>query len=404
MFDGIRILDLGEEPAFLAGKILAELGADVIKVEPPGGDGCGRRGPYLGGVEDPERSLLWLALNTSKRGITLDLARPRGQQLLRDLATRADVVLESFAPDVMRNWGLGYEALRAHNPRLVHCALTPFGQTGPYAHYRAGDLVVVAMGGNAAMTGDPDRPPLRCTMPTAYFHAGPEAALGIAMALWAREESGRGQFVDVSMQECQLATLVTGPGQYARSRRLRRRSGAILGNTREIWKARDGYVTFGLRGGPARIPNLVATVEYMTEAGMAPEWLRKYDWEGYNHNTLSPQEIEKLEGVFAAFFATKTRRDLYQQALDRRIMLAPCNDAREISEQPQLRHRELLTTVEYPELGASLEHPAFFAKSSACRIGIRRRAPRVGEHNTEVYGELGLGLAELEALRGEGVI
>jgi crotonobetainyl-CoA:carnitine CoA-transferase CaiB-like acyl-CoA transferase len=295
-------------------------------------------------------------------------------------------------------------ALRARNPRLVYCALTPFGQTGPYARYRAHDLVVVAMGGNAAMTGDPDRPPLRCSMPTAYFHAGPEAALGIAMALWAREESGRGQFVDVSMQECQLATLVTGPGQYARSQRLRRRSGAVLGNTREIWKAGDGYVTFGLRGGPARIPNLIATVEYMAEEGMAPEWLRKYDWASYNHNTLTPEEIEKLERAFGAFFATKTRRELYEQALVRRMMLAPCNDAREISEQPQLRYRELFTSVEYPELGASLEHPDFFAKSSACRIGIRRRAPRVGEHNAEVYGELGLGPAELETLRSEGVI
>jgi benzylsuccinate CoA-transferase BbsE subunit len=404
MFDGIRILDLGEEPAWLAGKILAELGADVIKIEPPGGDRRGRRGPYLGDVEDPERSLRWLALNTSKRGISLDLAKPRGQELLRDLASRADVVLESYAPGVMRSWGLDFESLRAHNPRLAYCALTPFGQTGPYAHYRGGDLVVVAMGGNAAMTGDPDRPPVRCTLPTAWFHAGPEAALGIAMALWAREESGRGQFVDVSMQECQLATLVTGPGLYARSRRLRKRSGAILGNTREIWKARDGYVTFGLRGGPARIPNLIATVEYMAEQGMAPEWLRKYDWENHNHNTLTPEAIEKLERAFGDFFATKTRRELYEEALDRRIMLAPCNDAREISEQPQLRHRELFTSVEYPELGATLEHPDFFAKSSACRIGIRRRAPRVGEHNAEVYGELGLGAAELEALGREGVI
>jgi crotonobetainyl-CoA:carnitine CoA-transferase CaiB-like acyl-CoA transferase len=352
MFDGIRILDLGEEPAFLAGKILAELGADVIKVEPPGGDRRGRRGPWLGDVEDPERSLSWLALNTSKRGITLDLARPRGRELLRDLAVGADVVLESFAPGVMKDWGLGFEALHAHNPRLVYCALTPFGQTGPYAHYRAGDLAVVAMGGNAGMTGDPDRPPVRCTMPTAWFHAGPEAALGIAMALWAREENGRGQFVDVSMQECQLATLVTGPGQYARSKRLRRRSGAVLGNTREIWKASDGYVTFGLRGGPARIPNLIATVEYMAEEGMAPEWLRKFDWESYNHNTLAPEEIEKLERAFGAFFATKTRRELYEQALVRRMMLAPCNDAREISEQPQLRYRELFTSVECRVSGA----------------------------------------------------
>jgi crotonobetainyl-CoA:carnitine CoA-transferase CaiB-like acyl-CoA transferase len=404
VLSGIRVLDLSEEPGFLAGKILAELGADVIKLEPPGGDAWGRRGPFLGDVEDAERSLRWLALNTSKRGITLDLDRARGQQLFRRLAAGADVVLESFAPGHMAERGLDWPALRAENPRLVYCALTPFGQSGPYARYRAHDLVIVAMGGNAFMTGDPDRSPVRCSMPTAYLHAGPEAATGIAMALWQRETCGEGQLVDVSMQETQLSTLVTGPGMYAHSGKQSGRNGARIGNTREIWKARDGDVSFGLRGGPARIPNLVATVEWMAEEGMAPDWLRAYDWSRYNHNTLAPDEIRRLEEAFGAFFATRTRRELYDQALTRRIMLAPCNDAREIAEQPQLRSRGLLRRVEYPELGATLEHPDFFAKSSRCAIGIRGRAPRIGEHNAEVYAELGIGPEALESLRGEGVV
>ena len=399
MFDGIRILDLSEEPGWLAGKILGDLGADVVKVEPPGGD-PGRLPPFLGDVRDPERSLKWLALNTSKRGITLDTRKPDGADLLARLAERADVLLESHAPGVLETRGCGYEALRARNPRLVWCAVTPFGRTGPWAGHRAHDLVVVALGGNAAVTGDPDRPPVRCTLPTSYYHAAPDAALGIAMALYAREDTGRGRLVDVSLHECQLPTLVTGPGSQALDPRPRRRTGAAMGRTREIWRTRDGWITFGLRGGAARIPNLVATVEYMAEEGMAPEWLRKYEWEGYNHNELEAAEIERLEDAFGAFFATRTRRELYEQALERRIMLAPCNDAAEISHQPQLRHRGLFTTVDYPELGASIEHPDFFAKSSRCRIGIRRRAPRVGEHNRELYGELGItadGLAELAA-------
>jgi crotonobetainyl-CoA:carnitine CoA-transferase CaiB-like acyl-CoA transferase len=403
MFDGIRILDFSDEPGWLAGKILGDLGADVVKVEPPGG-AAGRVPPFLGDLEDPERSLKWLALNTSKRGITLDTRKPRGQELLRGLAERADVLLESFAPGLLAGRGCGFDALRQRNPRLVWCALTPFGQTGPWAGYRAHDLVVVALGGNAEVTGDPDRPPLRCTLPTSYYHAAPEAALGIAMALYARDETGRGQLVDVSMHECQLSTLVTAPGGYALDLWPRKRTGAVLGRTREIWRARDGWITFGLRGGQARIPNLIATVEYMAESGMAPEWLRKYDWTAYNHNQLSPEEIARLEGVFGAFFATRTRRELYEQALERRIMLAPCNDAREISQQPQLRHRELFTTIEYPELGASVEHPDFFAKSNRCRIGIRRRAPRIGEHNDEVYAELGIGADELARLAEEGVV
>jgi benzylsuccinate CoA-transferase BbsE subunit len=404
MFDGFRILDLSHEPGFLTGKVLAELGADVVKIEPPGGDRAGRRAPYLGGVEDPERSLSWLALNTSKRGVTLDLRRPRGQALLRELAAGADALIETCAPGEMDAWGVGWEALRELNPRLVYCALTPFGLTGPYAHYRAHDLVVVAMGGNASMTGDPDRAPLRCTMPTSTFHAGAEAAVGIAMALFAREKSGRGQLVDVSARECQLATLVTGAGQYALSGRLRGRTGAALGATREIWHARDGWVSFGLRGGPARIPNLIATVEYMAEEGMAPEWLRKYDWADYNHNTVTPEDVARFEEAFGAFFATKTRRELYEQALERRIMLAPCNDAKEILEQPQLRFREFFTRVEYPEEGAGIEHPGSFARSNRCSVGIRGRAPRIGEHNAEVFGELGLSAGDLEALAREGVV
>jgi crotonobetainyl-CoA:carnitine CoA-transferase CaiB-like acyl-CoA transferase len=404
MLDGIRVLDLCEEPGWLAGKILAELGADVVKVEPPGGDRMGRRGPFLGDRPDPESSLAWLALNTSKRGITLDLSRPRGQDLFRELASRADVLLESFAPDFLERRGLGWESLRERNPRLVYCALTPFGRSGPYAGYRAHDLVVVAMGGNAALTGDPDRPPVRCTLPTAYLHGGAEAAAGVAMALYDREQTGRGQLVDVSLQETQLSTLVTGAGVYAHSRALRGRTGPRLGATREIWKAKDGYVSFGLRGGQARIPNLVATVEYMAEEGMAPKWLLDYDWSSYNHNTLRAEEIERLERAFGAFFATKTRRELYEQALVRRIMLAPCNDAREILEQPQLRDRGLFTTLDYPALGAAIEHPAFFARSSRTRIGIRRRAPRIAEHNAEIYAGLGLDAADLERLAAEGVV
>jgi crotonobetainyl-CoA:carnitine CoA-transferase CaiB-like acyl-CoA transferase len=142
----------------------------------------------------------------------------------------------------------------------------------------------------------------------------------------------------------------------------------------------------------------------MAEEGMAAPWLLEIDWQKYNHNTLSSEEVARLEAAFAAFFATRTRRELYEQALVRRIMLAPCNDAREILEQPQLRSRELFVTLDYPELGARIEHPDFFAKASGSRIGIRRRAPRVGEHNAEVYGELGLDGASLRALARDGVI
>ena len=367
MLDGVRVLDLCEEPGFFAGKILAELGADVVHVEPPGGDRAARRGPWLGDAADPERSLPWLAQNTSKRGITLSLRAERGRELFRALAARADVVLETARPGSLEELGVGWAQLGPGLPRLVWCSLTPFGRTGPWARHRAHDLVIVALGGNAAHTGDPDRPPVRCTLPTAYLHGGAEAATGVAMALFARERSGRGQLVDVSLHEAQLSTLVTGAAQWALSRQQRARSGPRLGATREIWRARDGDVSFGLRGGAARAAGLAALVEYMAESGMAPEWLRSMDWHRYNHNELDEAEVARLEAAFGAFFASKTRRELYEEALRRRILLAPCNDAREILEQPQLRSRALFTTLEYPEFGARIEHPDFFAKSTGGR-------------------------------------
>ncbi|RIK98139.1 MAG: hypothetical protein DCC71_21160 [Proteobacteria bacterium] len=404
MLSGLRVLECCDESGSLAGKILGDLGADVVKVEPPGGDLAGRRAPYLGGVVDAERSLAWLALNTSKRGITLDVERASGRAAFARLLGWADVLLETFAPGTLAEWGLSDAELAHRHPRLVRCAITPFGQSGPYAGFRASDLVVVAMGGNASMTGDPDRPPLRCTMPTAYYHAAPEAVLGIVLALYAREDTGRGQLVDVSLHECQLATLLGGPGMYGRSPAPPRRSGARTGRTREIWAASDGWITFGLRGGAARVPGLVALVAWMHEQGMAPDWLRAYDWERFSPAVADGFEIERLEAAFGAFFARFTMRELYDGALARRILLAPCNDARALLEQPQLRARGLFTTLEYPELGASIEHPAFFAKVGGAPACVRARAPRVGEHNDAVYREAGFGAEEIDKLAAEGAL
>ena len=404
MLAGLRVLDLSDESGFLAGKLLGDLGADVVKVEPPGGDLVGRRAPYLRGEPGPERSLAWLALNTSKRGITLDASVAAGRDLFGRLVAGADVVLETPRPGERDALGLGWDAWAADHPRLVWCSITPFGRTGPRARWRGGDLVVVAMGGNMKVTGDPDRPPVRCSMPTAYYHAAPEAALGILMALHQREDTGRGQLVDVSLQETQLQSLLSAPGQFALHRRPMQRSGARLGRTREIWAARDGWISFGLRGGPARVANLAATVAWMGEQGLAPEWLRAYDWKGFSHLTVSDDEIERLEQAFGAFFAKHTMRELYEQALARRVLLAPCNDARELLEHPQLRSRGLFVTLEYPELGAAIEHPDFFARTADHAIALRRRAPRIGEHNGEVYGQLGMAPCDLEKLAAQGAI
>jgi crotonobetainyl-CoA:carnitine CoA-transferase CaiB-like acyl-CoA transferase len=376
VLSGLRIIELGDERGYLAGKILADMGAEVVKVEPPGGDPGRRRGSPVSG----ETSVAWLAMNTSKRSVVLDLGDAADAERLRGLLAGADVLLETLGPKALNSLGFSRAALTETNARLVHCSITPFGTDGPRADFRGHDLVVVAMGGNAAMTGDPAGPPLRCTLPTSHFHAGPEAVVGILTALLARERSGAGDFVDVSMQECQLATTMAGPGSWALSHVPARRAGARIGRTREIWRAADGWITFGLRGGPARVRNLIATTEYMRECGMLPAWMREYDWQAYDHVALDDAEIARLEQAFGAFFATKSMRELYEQALARRILLAPCNDAKEILEHAQLRSRELFEWLRYAGIESGFEQPDRFARTACNGVRIRRPAPRVGEH------------------------
>ena len=330
---GIRILDLTAEPGFFAGKVLGDLGADVVKVEPPAGDPARRRPPFWGGVADPGRSLLWLALNTSKRGITLALDRPRGRELFLALAEQADVVLQTEPAGSLAARGLGWETLHARNPRLILCSITPFGQTGPRAAWRGSDLTVVAASGNLYATGDPDRAPVRCSLPVSYYHGGLEAAVGVVFALLAREATGEGQQVDVALQAAMVMPSIGTAAMFRMTGQRGARVGAFMsaGRTvqREIWPCKDGFVSFALRGGPARVPGLIAMVAYMDEHGMASERLKAIDWKTYNHNLLTQPEVDALTREFGAFFATKTMAELYGAACERNLMLAPVNTARE---------------------------------------------------------------------------
>jgi crotonobetainyl-CoA:carnitine CoA-transferase CaiB-like acyl-CoA transferase len=394
LLSNYRVLDLSDERGHLAGRMLADLGADVIKIEPPGGDGERGREPFPSEQgREKGMSLAWMANNPGKRSLVLDLA-PGSQDraVFAALLATTDVVLDAGPGGKLAGLGFDYPTLcgelpEAH-PGLVLALISPFGQAGPYRDFEAHDLVCVAMGGNASVTGDPDRPPLACSLPTAYMHGGAEAVAGILLGLLARPALGAGQVIDVSLQECQLATLISGAGQYPLSPGPRPRTGSRTGATREIWRCRDGWVSYGLRGGPARIPGLVATVKYMAECGMAPDWLQEIDWQAYSPLTLDAEQLGRLEEAFAAFFAERSMRELYDESLRRRILLAPCNDARAILRQPQLRARDFFVPVEYPGLDLVLEQPGFFARTNAGDLGLRGPAPELDAHGAEIRREL----------------
>jgi benzylsuccinate CoA-transferase BbsE subunit len=409
---GVRVLDLTHECGFLAGKLLGDMGADVVKVEPPGGDPARRRGPFWGGAPQADRSILWLALNTSKRAITLDLAAEAGRSAFLRLVDQADVLLETERPGVLAARGLGVAALRARNPRLIVASITPWGQTGPHAGWRGSDLTVLAASGNLHCTGDPDRAPLRCAMPVSYYHGSLEACVGVSFALVHRERTGQGQHLDIALHEAMIMPNMATASMARMTGYRGQRAGAYFRQTksvqREIWPCKDGFVSFALRGGPARVAGLIAMVKYMDEHGMASPALTTKDWNAYNHNLLSQADVDALSAEFGAFFKTKTMTEIFARACQDNLMIAPAITAREIVASKQLAARSFFVDVPYPD-GQSLRYPGAFAivtkkDGVATPVRIQRPAPRLGEHTDDVLSERGFAPAEVTALRTAGVL
>ena len=417
LLGGCRVLDLTDAKGLLCGKVLGDFGADVIKIEKPGGDPARRIGPFYRDTPDPEKSLFWFATNTSKRGITLDIGVPDGRDLFLRLAASADMVVESFDPGYMDAAGLGYPDLKHIKPGLIMTSITPFGQSGPYAHYDATDLVATSMGGLARILGDLGRPPVRMgCVPQAYFQAGLQGALGSAMAYYHRELTGVGQHVDVSMQEAMTLTLMNaveifemlkanlvGLGQFFVSVR----PGQAPLFTRTIVPCKDGYITVMFGGGAFSgvAESSKALVKWANEEGMALE-LKDFDFATqWDASTLTQEESDRRNATIGQFFMTKTKAELYEKAAEKGILLAPCNTVEDLTKNEQLQARGFWEKVEHPELGDTIVYPGAPLKIEETPWQIHRRAPLIGEHNEEVFvGELGLTAEQIAILKANGVI
>ncbi len=416
---GYRALDMTDEKAMLCGRVLGDLGMDVLKIEQPGGDPARRIGPFHRGEHDPDRSLSWFFENANKRGITLDITKPAGAALLRGLARSADVLIESFEPGHMAALGLGYDDLRVENPRLVFVSVTHFGQTGPHRDWRGSDLVDIAMGGLAYVIGYPDRPPVRLSVPHAYPHAGIQAAAGALTALFHAQRSHVGQHVDVSIQESVVSILnnviqsAEITGTILRRGGLNRRAAQSAPTAASapnpvtavirlptVWPCKDGFITYFVGGGAPIPSNAEQLVDWMSAEGMPPST------SAWDIEALGPEtDTETLVAELKAFFQTHTKKELWEESLRRRIPMFPLNSPRDLLEMEQLHARGFFREVDHSKLRASLIYPGGFAVVSGQRLPIRRRAPLVGEHNEEVYlGELQMSCAELDALRQVGVI
>jgi len=405
-----RVLDLTDEKAMLAGRVMADMGADVIKCEPPWGDDLRHAGPFVDDVPDGERCLAWFDLNRNKRGITINLEIEDGRQLFKELVRKADVLLESYDVGYLDRCGLGYGTLSSINPLLIQTSVTPYGQDGPKASYRTTELTRWASTGVMYCSGDPDRPPNWMAVPQSSIHGSLEAVFATLVALHHRNATGEGQYIDVSMQaSCIDALMDTLEMWLFAGIDYRRYSFANVTSNKGIVQSfalpcKDGYCAFFTIGGGllASSEHLTRVRQIMVDEGMEiPEWFQKMDFvRDYESSVISQELVDQVEGVLKAFLANKTKADVLNMALKHGIIAAPIQSADEVWSDEHLRARGFWQKVEHQRLARQLPYAGAFAILSETPMKIKRPPPALGEHNQEIYGgELGLSPEKLVFLK-----
>jgi len=403
------VLDLADEKGLLAGKVLADLGADVIKIEPPSGDPSRKLGPFYQDKESPENSLYWMAYNTSKRGITLDLEKPRGQDLFRNLIKKADFVIESFPPGYLEKMGIDYPQLQDTNPQVVWASITPFGRTGHYKNYQASDLITMAMGGVAFITGDEHRPPLRLALNQSYTLAGIHCASACLTALMYRNITSQGQHIDISIQEAVATTLWSSVPiwEFLNINEPRMGNKGTYGNfvfMREVWQCKDGYVVRLPIGGLWGAQDWGGLSSWMEEDGVIGS-LKGVDWANMDTTNLSQQQVDAWETDMERFFLLHTKVELEEGAAKLGMKLIGVQTVPDIMNSKHLKTRGYWKELSHPELKGTITYPGYYFQSDKTKHGPRWKAPHIGEHNEAVYKEkLGLSAREVESLKQQGVI
>jgi len=390
--DNIRVLDLTRlAPGPHCTMILADLGADVIRIEEPGG---GRRAtmererqPDAEREQRERRRAAFNALDRNKRSVVLNLKVPEAKAAFYHLADRADVVIEGYRPGVVKRLGVDYETLAARNPRLIYCSISGYGQDGPYRLLVGHDINYAAMAGALSITGPADGPPyFPANLLGDYAGGGMHAVIGILTALWARERSGRGQYVDISMTDGILTLLAAalsesyGTGEFVR-RGVHRLTGALPHYG--VYRCKDGrYLSLGANE-PWFYDNLMAAIGRPDLAGTQGDAARR----------------DEVRTALTAAIATKTRDEWFAELEDKDICVAPVHDLDELERDPQVAARQMLVDVPHPEFG-SVKQVGISVKLSETPGAVRSAAPARGQHTAEVLREAGLSAAEIAAASG----
>jgi CoA:oxalate CoA-transferase len=393
---GTRVLDFTH---YVAGpactRALAGWGAEVIKIERPGlGDGARRLGPFPDDRPDPEKSGLFLYLNTAKKGVTLDLKSATGREIALALARGADLVVENFRPGVMASFGLGYEELARANPRLVVTSISNFGQSGPYRDFEADELGLYALSGAMATIGDPEREPIKKGGYLTQYTAGGHAFLASLAALWSREATDQGQHVDVAIAEC-MATIVAGQTKklvYGGKMATREVGHQFSDYPYGVMACKDGYVSVG-----ARPPNAWPTIatEVLNEPKLAEE--------RFLSRAGRVKHRDEIEPVLLPWLAAHTKDEVFHLGQKQRVAFGYVATAEDLLKSRQLAERGFLPEIDHPRAGAYRYPGAPYRLSES--EWTSSRAPLLGEHNEEVLCDrLGYTRPELVQLRQRGVL
>ena len=394
LLEGVRVLELGgHTSAPFCARLLADYGAEVIKVEPPGlGDPARQQGPFAGGDPHPEKSLPFLYLNTNKRGITLDITSPSGRRILETLVAEADILVENYLPAERDELDLDQDTLGSINPGLVTVSITPFGLSGPYRDLPAGDLEVFAYSGHLYHSGDSHREPLRNAIEQSWYVAGINAANAGMAACFQRLFTGVGQQVEVSAMECLATHMVQAAPYFNYMGAIKGRRPVRGSGFEELMPARDGYVVPSVQG--SQPWSVVA--DLVGHAGLADP--------KFATGAGRIEHGEELKELLTEGLAQWDRKPLFEASGQRRLVFGMAQDAADLYACPHLHERGYFVPVDHPVAG-TVDYPGMGPNLSGAEYQVRRPAPLLGQHNEEVYrGRLGMSAADLVNLRANGVI
>jgi benzylsuccinate CoA-transferase BbsE subunit len=392
---GLRVLDLTTARAHLCGRLLADMGADVIKIEPVGGDEGRTIGPFVDDMPHRDRSLFFWFYNLNKRSLTLNLDDLSGIEILRRLIESADLLIESFAPGRMKEFGLDWDALHKLNPAMILLSISPFGQSGPYRDYNADDTILTALGGMLYVNGFPGRPPVRPLGLQAYHSSAYYAAIGAMCALFARDRDGLGQWIDLSMQEATASAVEHVAGSYFGSGAIEPRRGTLHWSRYfRVGRCRDGHIMHCTLG------DWTSLVEWVAGDGKAQD-LTDPAWEDVLYRA---EHAEHLFDVLDEWVKNYNRKELLDRAQMLRLPYATVRPPEALLDDEQLAGRGYFVEVHHPELGRTIRYPGAPYLFNGTPWRVYRRPPLTGEHNAEILAEIGVGADKAATLIAGGVI